>query len=280
MYVKASVIKHISNIDTLIIKTGMMGALGNKGSVLIKFDLYDSSFAFACSHLAAGSSANTSRVQELSDILQRSFGLNKDLVFHNHDYTFILGDLNFRIDLPFYDCLELINNKELIKLCEFDQLNKSKIVNLSLSNIKEGKLTFNPTYKFIAGTGDYDAKKKRVPSWCDRILYKKNNSIEQLEYKSVDLLFSDHKPVYSIFKITLNNEIKEEKSKIYNEIKKNVVLGINPSLARTFSGMVDLEKEVETLYIDNKSDLVKKVSSRCELYPDKESEEDIFDVLK
>lgn len=39
---------------------------------------------------------------------------------------------------------------------------------------EEGKLKFAPTYKFKVGASDYDfrSSKVRIPSWCDRILFR------------------------------------------------------------------------------------------------------------
>lgn len=51
------------------------------------------------------------------------------------------------------------------------------------------------------------SEKRRVPAWCDRILYhqtNKNVHIEQLSYNSSgSVLFSDHKPVHSVFRLTI-----------------------------------------------------------------------------
>jgi hypothetical protein len=41
----------------------------------------------------------------------------------------------------------------------------------STSNLKAEEITFLPTYKYVKGTNQYDFKSKRMPSWCDRILY-------------------------------------------------------------------------------------------------------------
>lgn len=68
---------------------------------------------------------------------------------------------------------------------------------------EEAKLKFPPTYKFKVGTSEYDLKpsKVRIPSWCDRILYRGEN-LQQLFYTSIQSpTTSDHKPVASLFKV-------------------------------------------------------------------------------
>jgi len=67
---------------------------------------------------------------------------------------------------------------------------------------EEAKLKFPPTYKFKVGTSEYDLKpsKVRIPSWCDRILFRGEN-LQQLFYTSIMTpVTSDHKPVASLFK--------------------------------------------------------------------------------
>jgi hypothetical protein len=78
---------------------------------------------------------------------------------------------------------------------------------------KESRIEFPPTYKFVLKTNKYDlSRKDRMPSWCDRILYKlneKNAANADLDldlrifgYDHIDsLMQSDHRPVYSRFGI-------------------------------------------------------------------------------
>lgn len=75
-----------------------------------------------------------------------------------------------------------------------------------LNKFKEGELNFDPTYKYDDHQDVYDSsQKKRIPAWCDRILYEKKDgfrgNIELLEYGRRESLFSDHRPVYALFRL-------------------------------------------------------------------------------
>ena len=69
-----------------------------------------------------------------------------------------------------------------------------------------------PTYKFKEKNNEYDYE--RVPGWTDRILFKskKMYDIMLCEYNSIEnILLSDHKPVFAIFKINFKNKENYEK---------------------------------------------------------------------
>ena len=63
----------------------------------------------------------------------------------------------------------------------------------------------------------------RIPSWCDRIFYKKSNLIWSKEYNSVnDIKYSDHKPVYGVFYINYEVSIKVGRDIMLYEMKKRM----------------------------------------------------------
>ena len=80
--------------------------------------------------------------------------------------------------------------------------------------MKEGHITFDPTYKYDEDSDRYDTSSKfRVPSWTDRILYNDQESMQQVYYGRAELRFSDHRPVYSLFEVkvrTINEELRYE----------------------------------------------------------------------
>ena len=129
-----------------------------------------------------------------------------------NDYFFIFGDLNFRIDFAKED----ISNENSIERNEIiqykDILLKRDELNFFLNeykNVKEGKINFLPTYKFIKHLDKYDLSKK-VPAWTDRILFGNNdelNYLNQIFYDDIsEINISDHRPVSSLFEIKLYNK--------------------------------------------------------------------------
>ena len=94
----------------------------------------------------------------------------------------------------------------LNKFFENEELNELKKT-LGIYEINEHKIKFLPTYKYIKGKKLYNVS-KRIPSWTDRILYKRNKDIRCLFYNKIDLNISDHRPVYALFEIEMENNDK------------------------------------------------------------------------
>ncbi|KAL8293008.1 hypothetical protein RQP46_000702 [Phenoliferia psychrophenolica] len=96
---------------------------------------------------------------------------------YDTSYLFFFGDLNYRISTktPKTLPLRLIAHKiqnDLPALLAQDQLRQQQELGRTLHNLREGPITFTPTYKFKPGTVDtYKKFEKRVPGWCDRVLF-------------------------------------------------------------------------------------------------------------
>ena len=71
IYVKACHEEYISQVATASIGTGILGVMGNKGAVAIRFCYKESIFCFVNSHLAADSSMVEKRNQDYRDISSR-----------------------------------------------------------------------------------------------------------------------------------------------------------------------------------------------------------------
>jgi len=187
---------------------------------------------------------------------------NDSLLFKDSDIWILFGDLNFRVDMEYEEFSEFIKKgNSWDKLLDYDQFVKYQLASLSsMTNIQEDLIKFAPTYKYIINSDEFDytpenkiqnpnpkekenenlhkSGKKRNPSWCDRIFYKKNSYMTKdgkkiitgLEYNNVmdkNFQSSDHRPVYEIFEAIIFKENPEKKELIEKEIISNENLGIS-----------------------------------------------------
>ena len=224
VFVKASCIKYINNFDQLYIKKSYVS---NKGSCLIRFNINDTSLAFSCNHLSYGEDKNEERKEEIKDILNSTFKKYPNLNFKNYDYFFFFGDLNIRLDLWLNDQLmiDLVKNRsretngDFTKLYSHDQFLKYENQSIIISEMSEAKIKFSPTYKYYIGSTSYDTT-KRIPSWCDRIFYKKYSETIPLAYNKCLLTISDHQPIYGVYKIRTEIVNKHIRQNILNQLIK------------------------------------------------------------
>ncbi|CDW75781.1 inositol polyphosphate phosphatase [Stylonychia lemnae] len=209
LFAKSEHKNSIKNIRTSKVKTGFGGNGGNKGCVSIRFHFNESSFVFMNCHLSSNQNKYQQRLDDLKQIKHKLFDQNEkyhDYPIRAHDYTFILGDLNFRIDMPLDDVKANIEQCNYAELWQYDQLLVAKQSDPILMGYSEGELNFNPTYKYDDDCDVYDtSKKQRIPAWCDRVLYQKPHNahsyIQLMHYGRKESYFSDHRPVFALFKI-------------------------------------------------------------------------------
>ncbi|KAI1356462.1 SacI homology domain-containing protein [Xylaria sp. FL0043] len=203
IFVKASVLPKIKNVEGSVKKTGLSGIAGNKGAVAIRMEYASTQLCFVTAHLAAGFANYDERNRDYATIhnglrFQRNRGID------DHDTVIWMGDFNYRIGLSHEKAMDLVKQQDLEKLYENDQLNLQMVAGLSFQYYSEARIMFMPTYKFDIGTDRYDTSEKaRIPAWTDRIL-RKGTNIRQMSYNSAPLRFSDHRPVYATFQCTVN----------------------------------------------------------------------------
>ncbi|KAI9670827.1 MAG: hypothetical protein M1829_004716 [Trizodia sp. TS-e1964] len=271
VYVKSSERANIRNINISEVKRGMGGRYGNKGALVMRFIMDDSSICFINCHLAAGQTQTSSRNNDINSILESAIlppesdvhartdmfvGGGDGSLILDHEICILNGDLNYRIDAMNRETvIKAIQTGDLAKLLKRDQLLLSRRRNpgFRLRAFKELPITFNPTYKYDVGTDSYDtSEKKRSPAWCDRILYRGLGCIKQLEYRRHELRASDHRPVSADFTLRLKtisrkhqDETWAQSVQSFEEVKKRLseqakldylmnVCGYSPSMAKKF----------------------------------------------
>jgi hypothetical protein len=250
IFARAYSFKYIKNFDYQIVKSGFMGNLGNKGSCLLRFNINDSRIAIACNHLSAGQELYEARRAEITNLLNTSFRKYPDLHFKDYDYYFFFGDLNSRTSLDITDSriVNLVNNHSKTLNGDFndilihDQFKQYQKESSLILQMDEAPIKFSPTYKYTIGSSEYEANKKRIPSWTDRILFKKFSETIPLAYNKCLLSLSDHQPVYGLYRIKTEEIDKAKKQMIMTEIIKEKAQNIRGYERKTELSNGDIEE--------------------------------------
>ncbi|XP_054269652.1 inositol polyphosphate 5-phosphatase OCRL-like [Macrosteles quadrilineatus] len=217
---------YIRNAAFETVGTGIMGKMGNKGGVSVRFELHNTSLCFVNSHLAAHVEEFERRNQDFHDICSRTsfstFLPPKGI--KDHDQVYWLGDLNYRItELEPNIVKKYIEQQNYRPVLEYDQLRRQHREKAVFVGYTEGDITFRPTYKYDPGSDDWDSSEKnRAPAWCDRVLWK-GEGIRQIEYRSHPVLrISDHKPVSAVFSSDVRVIDAVKFRKIHEDVMKKL----------------------------------------------------------
>ncbi|XP_047945339.1 type IV inositol polyphosphate 5-phosphatase 7-like [Salvia hispanica] len=214
VWVRSELTEHVKNIKVSCVGRGLMGYLGNKGSISISMLLHQTSLCFVCSHLTSGQKEGDElrRNSDFMEILRKTKfprvnGANEEKApetILEHDRIIWLGDLNYRIALPYRSAKALIAMQNWRALLEKDQLRMEQRRGRVFDGWREGKIYFPPTYKYSHNSDRYSGddlhpkEKRRTPAWCDRILWY-GGGLQQLSYVRGESKFSDHRPVSGVF---------------------------------------------------------------------------------
>lgn len=197
----------VAHIEYASQSTGVAGVAGNKGGVCISFRFQQIKFCFISCHLAAHRKFTKDRNADLNNILamtQRKLGTTAVSYTSDWDFVFVIGDLNYRLDLTEYlnkttepvteeeratfnktkadhteqerrQVMSLIASEQWNELIKFDQLRAEQRRGTALFGFREAELyPFAPTFKLVDRTNE-DLKLRyahnRLPAYCDRILW-------------------------------------------------------------------------------------------------------------
>ncbi|KAL8596572.1 hypothetical protein ACOMHN_059713 [Nucella lapillus] len=229
VFVRRDLIWFCSVPEDDVVSLRAMSMVKTKGAIGICFSMFGTSFLFINCHLTSdrGSSKNKNRLLDYHRVtreLQLPRPVHTDKHVHpaiklpdvtaRFDAVYWCGDLNFRLERrrnAVEGKVSQINDSEDIPhfedLLGADQLSKYITEGKIFEGFQEGRINFQPTFKFDINTDKYDSSSKmRIPSYTDRVLWRtrKKNQVSCLHYDAVmKIKASDHRAVYAFFEAVL-----------------------------------------------------------------------------
>ncbi|OJT09542.1 72 kDa inositol polyphosphate 5-phosphatase [Trametes pubescens] len=141
------------------VTTGLIGGrVGNKGGVGVSVKLADTTLLFINAHLAAHEGRVHHRLADFAKIkaeLSVDDFLSPDDprimaedITDRFDFSFVFGDLNFRLDITRLHADWLISRKDYEQALEFDQLRQVMAHSNWFAGFNEAAIRFPPTFKY------------------------------------------------------------------------------------------------------------------------------------
>ena len=112
-----------------------------------------------------------------------------------------------------------------------------------LHTFQEAPITFAPTYKYDPFSSIYDSsEKRRIPAWCDRILYKCRDStrVQSMNYRRYEVNVSDHRPVSAGFRITVKRINHEARKLVKDAVEGEWQLEEHKLLLQTRTWFIEM----------------------------------------
>jgi hypothetical protein len=133
--------------------------------------------------------------------------------------------MNYRIDARREMVIASVRSGEHQNLQVHDQLLKEMRFNrgFRLRSFQEGPMDFIPTYKYDPRTNEFDtSQKKRIPAWCDRILWRvlSDSRVLQTQYRRWEANISDHRPISAVFNLTVKSINPASRAHVKNNVEK------------------------------------------------------------
>ncbi|WCJ21822.1 Type I inositol polyphosphate 5-phosphatase 12 [Euphorbia peplus] len=266
LWVRKSLRAHVGDVDAGAVPCGFGRAIGNKGGVGLRIRVLDRIMCFVNCHLAAHLEAVNRRNADFDHIFRnmvfsRSSTLtaaagvptttqtlkgtnavsanteDSKLELSEADMVVFLGDFNYRLfGISYDEARDFVSQRSFDWLREKDQLREEMRQGKVFQGMREAIIKFPPTYKFERnqpGLGGYDSgEKKRIPAWCDRVIFRDSRvasvaecSLEcpvvssVLQYEAVmEVTESDHKPVRCKFNVQVSYVDRSVRRQIFGEI--------------------------------------------------------------
>ncbi|XP_054813831.1 type I inositol polyphosphate 5-phosphatase 12-like isoform X2 [Prosopis cineraria] len=249
LWVRKNLRTHVGDIDAAAVPCGFGRAIGNKGGVGLRIRVYDRIMCFVNCHLAAHLEAVNRRNADFDHIYRNmvfsrssaapaagastasqirganAMGINTEEAkpeLSEADMVVFFGDFNYRLfGISYDEARDFVSQRCFDWLREKDQLRKEMKAGKVFQGMREALIKFPPTYKFErhkAGLAGYDSgEKKRIPAWCDRVIYRDTRSTPTFECSlgcpvvssivqydaCMDVTDSDHKPIRCKFNLKI-----------------------------------------------------------------------------
>lgn len=306
---------HIGDVDAAAVACGFGRAIGNKGAVGLRMRVHDRVLCFVNCHLAAHLEAVSRRNADFdhiyrtmafsrpSNVQHSGSGGGASSVVQSHrganatssksedekpelseaDMVVFLGDFNYRLfGISYDEARDMVSQRCFDWLREKDQLRAEMKSGKVFQGMREGQFKFPPTYKFerhTVGLAGYDSsEKKRIPAWCDRILYRDSRSISVaecslecpvvasiLQYEAcMDVNDSDHKPVRCMFSLDIAHVDELIRRQEFGEIIETDEK--IRSLLDEFSNVPETVVSTNNIILQNQDTSILRITNKSEKY--------------
>lgn len=251
VFIRRPLLAAVSEFSIATVATGALGSMGNKGAVGLHLVVHRTAICIINAHLAAGQTNVSKRNEDINTIL-KSMDFNaarraevqinasanvsvdqsvfSELYPRDHDLVIVVGDLNYRLTLPYETAVQLANANRISELLQYDQLtNELKNPHTPWQNFIAFTPTHVPTYRFDIGTDNYDTSEKhRIPSFTDRICmwWRRKSMAPRIHLDRLVALMevrsSDHKPVQGLLRVPISVEVPERKAQVMAGLREKV----------------------------------------------------------
>ncbi|XP_058184253.1 type I inositol polyphosphate 5-phosphatase 12 isoform X2 [Rhododendron vialii] len=310
IWVRKTLRPHVGDLDVAAVACGLGRAIGNKGGVGLRLRVYDRIICFVNCHLAAHLEAVNRRNADFDHIYRTMvFSRSSNLLntasagattagqvlrgtnagginpeegrpdLAEADMVIFLGDFNYRLfGISYDEARDFVSQRSFDWLREKDQLRAEMKAGKVFQGMHEALIRFPPTYKFEKGKpglGGYDSgEKKRIPAWCDRILYRDSRSDSTsecslecpivtsiLQYEAcMEVTESDHKPV----RCKLNLDIAHVDRSVRRQEVGNIVKSSDKirTLLQELCYVPDTVVSTNSITLQNQHSSILKITSR------------------